>query len=120
MTPSSSSLLSCLIPVDGQIRNPRLLALFDFKRDEQISMMALVIIDQLTLHLDFVETVGIVKCANRSDVVLQQRVRIPSGRSIRGRLDFQPAGEQVRIEILIARECHSHQTVAVATVDMDR
>ena len=49
-----------LISVDGQIGDAGLLALFHFNPNEQIALVALVIIDELTLHFDLMETVRIV------------------------------------------------------------
>ena len=62
-----------LVSVDGQIRDPGLLALLDLEPDEQIALVALVIVDELALHLDFMETVCIVQSANRSHIILQER-----------------------------------------------
>ena len=87
-------LAELLVSVNGQVRDPRLLALFDFKPDEQVALVALVIVEKLALHLDVMETVGIVKRANRRHIVLQQRGRISSRRRIRGGLNLQSARDE--------------------------
>ena len=104
-----------LIPFDGQVLDPRLLALLDLDPDKQFALVAHVIIDDLVLHVGLMESVGIVKSANGSHVILDQRRRIPSGRSIRSGLNSQPAGEKGRAEVLVAGKRHTDQAMPVMT-----
>ena len=107
-----------LISFDGQVRNPRLLALLDLETDKQFAMVALIVINNLIVYFGLVEPVRIIQSANRSHVILHQRRRIAARGSIRGSLNSQSAGKKRRAEVLVAGKFHSDQAMAVSAVHM--
>ncbi len=103
-------------PIDLQRCHTRLLTFLDHKSDHQVAFSPLIIVQHLSIHFCFQESVCQVQILHGFPVGLHQ----PSAESPRRceslRINDHAAAQQIGVEILVSGDLDSQQRVPVAAL----